>query len=319
MKNKVQLKSQKAITVFLMWIMLSCAVFSSAKAGSPEEKLLRDEKENLVEDKSVEESSAEEKSAEGKSVEEKSMEEMSAEGNSLADVCEIVKCDSKKRDNQKASYALGVKFHRTVGSKFDELDYAVFLKGLRDASKEEVTVKDKTLDIDLKNVIISEKHQSVMFLKGFIESTKYDVLEIDGVYVEKQPDLPEAWVDVVACDSKTVTDDKYRVRYARLTLDHSKRSLWSHASNDGDGTQVATSTQHKEADCIDLHEREMIRGWRTVLNEMSPDEVWAVAIPPALAYGNRGIKDFVEPDVALYFILELKNKPQSIFQKMGMR
>lgn len=291
MKNKVKLKSQKANTVFLMWIVLSCTVYSPVIAESLDEAAL----------------------------EEKTQEEKPKEEKTLAKVCKQVNCDSEKRENQKASYALGVKFHGTVSSKFDELDYAVFLKGLRDASKKDVTVKDETLDEDLRNVILSEQHKSVVFLREFIESSRYDVLEIDGVYVEKQPELPQVWIDDAVCAKKTDTDDKYRVRYARLTLDLSKRTLWSHASNNGNKTKAGNSGQHKIKGCIDLHEREMIRGWRTVLNEMSPDEVWAVAIPPALAYGNRGIKDFVEPDVALYFILELKNKPQSIFQKMGMR
>lgn len=228
--------------------------------------------------------------------------------------------NQKSRKDQEASYALGVKFHREVGQKFTEIDYDVFLKGIIDSHENKVDVSSSTLNKDVENLILSEQDKSVVFLNEFVSSTNHDVVRLDGVYVVKLNSWPDNLKDTSANCRNNPTDKPghYAVKFARLKLNSLSIVPWPMPTDQN----ITVSDNELEEmyvvpSCInDIQEKEMIRGWRTVLNEMNRGDIWAVVIPPALAYGSRGVAGVVDPDVALYFVLELMDKPKDFLKRV---
>jgi FKBP-type peptidyl-prolyl cis-trans isomerase FklB len=50
---------------------------------------------------------------------------------------------------------------------------------------------------------------------------------------------------------------------------------------------------------------QVIPGWREALKQMQVGSVWELALPPNLAYGERGAGRVIGPNQALRFEIEL--------------
>ena len=203
-------------------------------------------------------------------------------------------------DNQTASYALGVKFQRDVVKNFNDMEYAYFIRGIRDAEIGKVIQDSSELDKSLENVIINKSDKSKRFLKEFIASN--EVVSIKGIYVIKGYEnvAPENG-SPPNCDVSGGNEKDYRIAYVRLKLDSMKRLGWEE--------------KETREGCINVAESEVIRGWRTALNAMEMGQAWQVVIPPELGYGSAGLNSpdgdnvLVDPDVNLRFMLQVVSKP----------
>lgn len=69
------------------------------------------------------------------------------------------------------------------------------------------------------------------------------------------------------------------------------------------GTEFDSSYKNKEPVTFDLDN--IIPGLSEALQRMQPGAKWIIYIPPALAYGVKGVKDKIPPNTALVFEVEL--------------
>jgi len=213
----------------------------------------------------------------------------------------------------KASYALGVKFYREVTQKFEQFDYVQFLKGVKkvtdDPDNAGMTNSDLNESID---AVVVKSVQSDKFLRDYIALSNVVPIK-GGVFVVKNIEknvLKSMFEksDRDGCKIKVSTinvndENKYEVSYLRLKLDTSLVP-----------EELAYTVGDKPI-CIKVEKSQMIRGWRTVLNQMEQNDLWEVVIPSELGYGSRGAKGggrpsaIVEKNVALRFYLKLHKKP----------
>lgn len=72
-----------------------------------------------------------------------------------------------------------------------------------------------------------------------------------------------------------------------------------------DGTQFETSRQDHAPVTFALTDRRVIRGWEEGIRGMREGGVRLIVVPPALAYGRRGLAPLIPPDATLVFEVEV--------------
>lgn len=72
-----------------------------------------------------------------------------------------------------------------------------------------------------------------------------------------------------------------------------------------DGTQFETSRLDNEPVTFALSDRRVIRGWEEGIRGMREGGVRLIVVPPALAYGRRGLAPLIPPDATLVFEVEV--------------
>ncbi len=70
-----------------------------------------------------------------------------------------------------------------------------------------------------------------------------------------------------------------------------------------DGTEFDSSYTHNTPATFAVNA--VIPGWTEILQLMKPGAKWVVYIPPALAYGQRGVGRLIGPNATLIFDIEL--------------
>lgn len=220
-------------------------------------------------------------------------------------ICSEIIDKPESDPNLLASYALGVKFQREIESNFSDLDYSLFLRGVYSARNNLVAISNGQIEDSLKNLIMTEVDRSNKFLKEYID--REDVIKMDGVFVRKSitnneanfftKKNPQCYPDSTGTVGEGSNDKvvyEFAVEFIRLKLDNRSFETLDEASH----------LRQDEVDCLRVNSSEVIRGWRTVLNNMEEADVWDVVIPANLAYGSKGLSDFVEADVALRFLMK---------------
>lgn len=216
-----------------------------------------------------------------------------------------------------SSYALGARFQSEVANEFSKMDYAQFLLGALDQANKKVRYPNTELESKLQSELLSTAEQSQRYVKNF--AGKPNAVSWKGVYYidrteayasSPQADSESASVNTVSDptmstgqsvtqdqDCQTSSSHQYVVEFSRLELDAQLP-----ARND-------ISYQ-----CVSVDENEVIRGWRTALQQMDEGNTWELVIPAALAYGNQGTGSpddnaaYVEADEALRFLIRLHGK-----------
>jgi peptidylprolyl isomerase len=72
-----------------------------------------------------------------------------------------------------------------------------------------------------------------------------------------------------------------------------------------DGTQFETSRQDNVPVTFALSDRRVIRGWEEGIRGMRQGGVRLIVVPPALAYGRRGLAPVIPPEATLVFEIEV--------------
>lgn len=201
---------------------------------------------------------------------------------------------SLKTDDQKASYAIGLRYGEGFARDLKEIDLELFYKGLQDGFKgktplmkpEEIVAtlqalqsrKMKEQQDEMTKVATKNKTDSEAFLaknkerKGVVTTPsglQYEIIKKgDG----EQPDA----------------NDKVKVHY-HGTLP--------------DGTVFDSSVERGEP--VTFAVNGVIKGWTEALQMMHVGDKWKIFVPADLAYGARGAGPKIGPNQALVFDVEL--------------
>lgn len=204
-----------------------------------------------------------------------------------------------KSDDEKMAYALGASFGHYIDKSITdqkaigiELDRAVTLQGFQEAFENKSKMKDEEIQQTLQSLAQKVKEQAQK--KAEEDTKKY----VDNFLKEK---------DVKKSDSGLL----YRVEKAGegaapkdtdTVVVHYRGALVN-------GTEFDSSYARKEP--LSFRLDGVIPGWTEGLKYIAKGGKIKLVIPPALAYGDRGVPGAIPPNSTLVFDVELVDiKPE---------
>lgn len=199
-----------------------------------------------------------------------------------------------KTFKDKLSYSMGHDMGTYLSSVSDELDYDRFLQGLKTAynggesimPREDMQAVQKEFAVKMQAkqeaamVALQETNQKAG--NEFLAANK----KKDGVIVTESGLQYEILTPGKGNSPKA--EETVTVHYTGTTID---------------GTVFDDSTKRGEPAVFGVNQ--VIPGWTEVLQIMKEGAKYRVVIPPALAYGVRGVPPMIEPNSVLVFDVEL--------------
>lgn len=206
-----------------------------------------------------------------------------------------------KTDDQKVSYAFGLKVGEDLGRFFKELDIAAFSAGVSDGktgSKPQIEEKQ------IMELIQAFQTRKAAEQQQAAKQMSDENLARGKAFMDKNAKkkgvttLPDGLQYEVIASGKGETpdaNDEVKVHYHGTLVD---------------GTVFDSSVQRGEPASFPVDG--VIKGWTEVLQKMKVGDKWKVVIPPALAYGERAMGNSIGPNETLVFdveLLEVKKVP----------
>lgn len=199
-----------------------------------------------------------------------------------------------KTFKDKLSYSMGLDMGTYLNSVGDELDYERLLQGLKTGfeagesilpAEEMQAVQQefaKTMQAKQEAAMVELQETNKKVGDAFLAENK----KKDGVVVTESGLQYEI---VSAGKGKSPkAEDTVTVHYKGTTID---------------GTVFDDSSKRGEPAVFGVNQ--VIPGWTEVLQLMKEGAKYRVVIPPALAYGPRGVPPMIEPNSVLVFDVEL--------------
>jgi FKBP-type peptidyl-prolyl cis-trans isomerase FklB len=199
-----------------------------------------------------------------------------------------------KNQKEKLSYAIGMEMGKGVKTQGIDVDPAMLTQGLNDAIS---GAKPKMSEEELKQVItalqqdIRQKQTAVAQAVGAENKTKGDAFLAENVKKDGVVALPDG------------------LQYKILTAGQGKKPaetdtvLCNYKGTFIDGTEFDSST--KAGKPVPFEVKNVIPGFKEVLQLMPVGSKWQVFIPSSLGYGERGAGSVIGPNSALIFEIEL--------------
>jgi FKBP-type peptidyl-prolyl cis-trans isomerase FklB len=199
-----------------------------------------------------------------------------------------------KTQKEKVSYAIGMEMGKGVKSQGIDVDPSILAQGLRDAMS---GAKPQMSEEELKQVITGlqqEMRQKQMQMQEATASenkTKGDAFlaensKKDGVVA--LPDGLQYKILSAGTGKKPADTDTVLCNYKGTFLD---------------GTEFDSSAQAGKP--VPFEVKNVIPGFKEVLQLMPVGSKWQVFIPSSLAYGERGAGNVIGPNATLIFEIEL--------------
>jgi len=197
-------------------------------------------------------------------------------------------------DAQKAAYAIGQNFGKTLLREAPDLDAALVQQGVGDA----LAKRTPALTAEQQEQALNAFQQTMMAKKASqaeaSASTNAQAAKKFLAENGKKPGittLPSGLQYQVVSSGKGASPkktDTVKVHYNGTLLD---------------GKVFDSSIQRGEPATFRVDQ--VIPGWTEALQKMKVGDKWKLFIPPELAYGNRGAGGVIEPGSALIFDVEL--------------
>jgi len=197
-------------------------------------------------------------------------------------------------DTQKAAYAIGQNFGKTLLREAPDLDAAMVQQGVSDALNKRTPAitpeqQEQALSAFQQSMMAKKASQAEASAAGNTAAAKKFLAENGkkaGITT-----LPSGLQDQVVNSGKGASPkktDTVKVHYNGTLLD---------------GKVFDSSIQRGEPATFRVDQ--VIPGWTEALQKMKVGDKWKLFIPPELAYGNRGAGGVIEPGAALIFDVEL--------------
>jgi FKBP-type peptidyl-prolyl cis-trans isomerase FklB len=199
-----------------------------------------------------------------------------------------------KTEDQKASYAIGLRYGEGFARDLKEIDLTVFFKGLEDGFKgnpPQMTPEEIVATLQaLQSRKMEEQQQEQAKASEGNKSASEEFLAKNKERKEVTTTESGLQYEVIKKgDGATpAADDKVNVHY-HGTLP--------------DGTVFDSSVERGEP--ISFAVNGVIKGWTEALQMMKVGDKWKLYIPADLAYGPRGAGPKIGPHQALVFDVEL--------------
>ena len=199
-----------------------------------------------------------------------------------------------KTQKEKTSYAIGMEMGKGVKAQGIDVDNAILLQGLKDALTD---AKPQMSEAELKQVItglqqeMRQKQMQAEEAAAMENKTKGDAFlaanaKKDGVVA--LPDGLQYKILTAGTGKKPAESDTVLCNYKGTFLD---------------GTEFDSST--KAGKPVPFEVKNVIPGFKEVLQLMPVGSKWQVFIPPTLAYGERGAGNVIGPNSTLIFEVEV--------------
>jgi FKBP-type peptidyl-prolyl cis-trans isomerase FklB len=199
-----------------------------------------------------------------------------------------------KNQKEKLSYAIGMEMGKGVKTQGIDVDPAMLNQGLNDAIS---GAKPKMSDEELKQVInalqqdLRQKQTAVAQAAGAENKAKGDAYLAENAKKEGVVALPDG------------------LQYKILTAGQGKKPaetdtvLCNYKGTFIDGTEFDSSA--KAGKPVPFEVKNVIPGFKEVLQLMPVGSKWQVFIPSSLGYGERGAGSVIGPNSTLIFEIEL--------------
>jgi len=199
-----------------------------------------------------------------------------------------------KTQKEKLSYAIGMEMGKGVKAQGIDVDPGILQQGLKDALSD---AKPQMSEEELKQVIASlqqeirQKQMQVREAAAAENKTKGDAFlaengKKDGVVV--LPDGLQYKILAAGQGKKPVESDTVLCNYKGTFLD---------------GTEFDSSTRAGKP--VPFEVKNVIPGFKEILQLMPVGSKWQVFVPSNLAYGERGAGGVIGPNATLIFEIEL--------------
>lgn len=199
-------------------------------------------------------------------------------------------------EDQKASYAIGLKYGEAMSRDVKELDLDLFYKGLSHGFKGEKPLLDPQEVMTTLKALQSRKMQEMQSAKQ--EAAGENKAKSDAFLAENKKRegvvTTESGLQYEVLSSGAEgavspdANDKVKVHYHGTLVD---------------GTVFDSSVDRGQP--IEFAVGGVIKGWTEALQLMKKGDKWKLYIPSELAYGERGAGPKIGPNSALVFEVEL--------------
>ena len=199
-----------------------------------------------------------------------------------------------KTPKEKRSYAIGMEMGKGVKAQQLDVDPAILMQGLKDAMSD---AKSQMSEDELREVItalqqeIRQKQMQAQQAAAVDNKAKGDAFLADNAKKQGVVALPDG------------------LQYKILTAGQGKKPaendtvLCNYKGTFLDGTVFDSSAQAGKP--VPFEVKNVIPGFKEVLQLMPVGSKWQVFIPSALAYGERGAGGVIGPNATLIFEIEL--------------
>jgi FKBP-type peptidyl-prolyl cis-trans isomerase len=199
-----------------------------------------------------------------------------------------------KSQKEKLSYAIGMEMGKGVKAQGIDVDPSILAQGLKDAISGGKTLLS---DDELKQIItglqqeVRQKQMQVQEAAAAENKTKGDAFMAENAKKDGIVALPDG------------------LQYKVMTTGQGKKPaetdtvLCNYKGTFLDGTEFDSST--KAGKPVPFEVKNVIPGFKEVLQLMPVGSKWQVFIPSKLAYGERGAGNVIGPNATLIFEIEL--------------
>ena len=199
-----------------------------------------------------------------------------------------------KTQKEKTSYAIGMEMGKGVKSQGIDVDPSIVLQGLKDALSD---AKPQMSEEELRQVItalqqeIRQKQMQIQEAAAAENKTKGDAFLAENAKKEGMVVLPDG------------------LQYKILTAGQGKKPaetdtvLCNYKGTFVDGAEFDSSTRAGKP--VPFEVKNVIPGFKEVLQLMPVGSKWQVFVPSNLAYGERGAGGVIGPNATLIFEIEL--------------
>lgn len=199
-------------------------------------------------------------------------------------------------EDEKASYAIGLKYGEAMSRDVKELDLDLFYKGLTHGFKGEKPLLDpqevmttlKALQTRKMKEMQDAQQQAAEDNKAKSDAFLSENKEREGVTTTESGLQYEVISSGEEGAASPDANDKVKVHYHGTLVD---------------GTVFDSSVDRGEP--IEFAVNGVIKGWTEALQLMKKGDKWKLYIPSDLAYGQRGAGPKIGPNSALIFEVEL--------------
>jgi FKBP-type peptidyl-prolyl cis-trans isomerase FklB len=199
-----------------------------------------------------------------------------------------------KTQKEKVSYAIGMEMGKGVKSQGIDVDPIILAQGLRDAMS---GAKPQMTEDELKQVItglqqeMRQKQMQMQEAAAAENKTKGDAFLVENLKKDGVVALPDGLqykILSAGTGKKPAETDTVMCNYKGTFLD---------------GTEFDSSAQAGKP--VPFEVKNVIPGFKEVLQLMPVGSKWQVFIPSSLAYGERGAGNVIGPNATLIFEIEL--------------